>query len=79
MIKGSHLFTRVLDDTFWRWIVTVDIPNDTANKRREFINWMTDSYGKEGTDWSIRWSNLGVDIRFHNEKDYFKFMFFDSN
>jgi hypothetical protein len=43
-----------------------------------FLAWMHDHFGEPGNRWSIRWSMLGVDIRFHEPKDYFTFTMFHS-
>ena len=37
---------------------------------------MKKEFGEPSNRWSIRWSVLGVDIRFHEPKDYFKFTMF---
>lgn len=76
MDKFRHCYTRELDDTHWRWIVTAEVPNATPMEKREFLSWMKDHFGEPGNRWSIRWSMLGVDIRFHEPKDYFKFSMF---
>ena len=76
MDKFRHFYTRELDDTHWRWIVTAEVDSDTPRGRREFLGWMTEQFGEQGSRWSIRWSMLGVDIRFHEPRDYFKFSMF---
>ena len=37
---------------------------------------MKKEFGEPSNRWSIRWSVLGVDIRSHEPKDYFKFTMF---
>ena len=74
--KFKHWNTRELSDTHWRWIVTAEVPNHTPKEKKRFLNWMYQYFGEPGNRWSIRWSMLGVDIRFHKPKDYFKFKMF---
>jgi len=76
--KFKHWHTRELHGTHWRWIVTAEVPSDTPKEKRNFLSWMHDHYGEPGNRWSIRWSMLGVDIRFHDPKDYFTFTMFHS-
>jgi len=73
--KFKHRYTKELNDTHWSWIITVEV-GDTPKERRKFLEWMTGEFGEQGTRWSIRWSMLGVDIRFHEPKDYFRFSMF---
>ena len=73
--KFKHRYTKELNDTHWSWIITVEV-GDTPKERRKFLEWMTKEFGEQGTRWSIRWSMLGVDIRFHEPRDYFKFSMF---
>ena len=74
--KFKHWGTRELHDTHWRWIVTAEVPSHTPTEKRMFLKWMKDHFGEPGNRWSIRWSMLGVDIRFHEPKDYFRFSMF---
>ena len=76
MQKFKHFYTRELHDTHWRWIVTAEVPSNTPSEKRTFLKWMHEHFGEPGNRWSIRWSMLGVDIRFHEPKDYFKFSMF---
>ena len=76
--KFKHWGTRELQDTHWRWIVTAEIDSESPQAKRNFLVWMTEKFGEQGTRWSIRWSMLGVDIRFHEPKDYFTFTMFHS-
>jgi len=76
--KFKHWGTRELQDTHWRWIVTAEIDSESPQAKRNFLAWMTEKFGEQGTRWSIRWSMLGVDIRFHEPKDYFTFTMFHS-
>ena len=76
--KFKHWGTRELDDTHWRWIVTAEVDSDTPKGKRAFLKWMHEHFGETGNRWSIRWSMLGVDIRFHLAQDYFKFRMFYS-
>jgi hypothetical protein len=78
MHKFTHYYTRELDDTHWRWIVTAEVDSDTPRGKREFLAWMHKNFGEPGNRWSIRWSMLGVDIRFSQPKDYFTFTMFHS-
>ncbi len=78
MTKFRHCYTRELDDTHWRWIVTAEVDSATPKGKREFLAWMKDHFGEPDNRWSIRWSMLGVDIRFHEPKDYFTFTMFHS-
>ncbi len=78
MQKFNHWGTRELQDTHWRWIVTAEIDSESPQAKRNFLAWMTEKFGEQGTRWSIRWSMLGVDIRFHKPKDYFTFTMFHS-
>ena len=73
--KFKHRYTKELNDTHWSWIITVEV-GDTPKEKRKFLEWMTGEFGEQGTRWSIRWSMLGVDIRFHEPKDYFRFSMF---
>ena len=73
--KFKHRYTKELNDTHWSWIITVEV-GDKPHDKRKFLEWMTGEFGEQGTRWSIRWSMLGVDIRFHEPKDYFKFSMF---
>ena len=73
--KFKHWGTRELDDTHWKWIVTAEV-EDNPQDKRNFLAWMTKKFGEQGSRWSIRWSMLGVDIRFHEPKDYFTFTMF---
>ena len=73
--KFRHCYTKELNDTHWSWIITVEV-GDTPSEKRKFLEWMTKEFGEQGTRWSIRWSMLGVDIRFHEPKDYFRFSMF---
>ena len=73
--KFRHRYTKELNDTHWSWIITVEV-GDTPKERRKFLEWMAKEFGEQGTRWSIRWSMLGVDIRFHEPRDYFKFSMF---
>ena len=77
MDKFRHWGTRELTDTHWKWIVTAEVEDNPQDKRK-FLAWMTKQFGEQGSRWSIRWSMLGVDIRFHEPKDYFKFTMFHS-
>jgi len=74
--KFKHWGTRELQDTHWRWIVTAEIDSESPKEKRNFLAWMTEHFGAQGSRWSIRWSMLGVDIRFHKPKDYFTFTMF---
>jgi len=76
--KFRHCYTRELHDTHWRWIVTAEVPSQTPTEKRMFLKWMHEHFGEPGNCWSIRWSMLGVDIRFHSAQDYFKFRMFYS-
>ena len=90
--KFKHWGTRELQDTHWRWIVTAEIDSESPKEKRNFLAWMTEhfgaqgsrwsirteKFGEQGSRWSIRWSMLGVDIRFHKPKDYFTFTMFHS-
>ena len=78
MHKFRHFYTRELHDTHWRWIVTAEVPSNTPSEKRTFLKWMHEHFGEPGNRWSIRWSMLGVDIRFHEPKDYFTFTMFHS-
>lgn len=78
MQKFNNWGTRELQDTHWRWIVTAEIDSESPQAKRNFLVWMTEKFGEQGTRWSIRWSMLGVDIRFHEPKDYFTFTMFHS-
>jgi len=73
--KFKHWGTRELGDTHWKWIVTAEVEDNPQDKRK-FLAWMTKQFGEQGSRWSIRWSMLGVDIRFHEPKDYFTFTMF---
>ncbi len=75
MDKFRHWGTRELTDTHWKWIVTAEVEDNPQDKRK-FLAWMTKQFGEQGSRWSIRWSMLGVDIRFHEPKDYFTFTMF---
>ena len=75
MDKFRHRGTRELTDTHWKWIVTAEVEDNPQDKRK-FLAWMTKQFGEQGSRWSIRWSMLGVDIRFHEPKDYFTFTMF---
>jgi len=70
--------SRELEDSHWRWIVTAEVNTETANEKRKFLSWMKETFGEPNNRWSIRWSMLGVDIRFHEPKDYFRFTMFHS-
>ena len=78
MHKFKHRYTRELHNTHWRWIVTAEVPSNTPSEKRTFLKWMHEHFGEPGNRWSIRWSMLGVDIRFHEPKDYFTFTMFHS-
>ena len=78
MQKFNNWGTRELQDTHWRWIVTAEIDSESPQAKRNFLVWMTEKFGEQGTRWSIRWSMLGVDIRFHEPKDYFTVTMFHS-
>ena len=75
LTKYKHWGTRELADTYWKWIVTAEV-EDNPKDKREFLTWMTEQFGEQGSRWSIRWSMLGVDIRFHEPRDYFRFSMF---
>ena len=75
LTKYKHWGTRELPDTYWKWIVTAEV-EDNPKDKREFLTWMTEQFGEQGSRWSIRWSMLGVDIRFHEPRDYFRFSMF---
>ena len=75
LTKYKHWGTRELADTHWKWIVTAEV-EDNPKDKREFLTWMTEQFGEQGSRWSIRWSMLGVDIRFHKPRDYFRFSMF---
>jgi len=76
--KFKKWYTKELEDTHWKWIVTAEVDSDTTYGRRKFLEWMTKTFGDSSNRWSIRWSTLGVDIRFSQPKDYFKFTMFHS-
>lgn len=59
----------------WKWLMTVDVP-DTKRDQRQFIKFMTETFGPSSNNWSVRWCTLGADVRFHNQKDYFIFKMF---
>ena len=75
LTKYKHWGTRELADTHWKWNVTDEV-EDNQKDKREFLTWMTEQFGEQGSRWSIRWSMLGVDIRFHEPRDYFRFSMF---
>jgi len=76
--KFKKWYTKELSDTHWKWIVSAEVDSNTPAGKREFLNWMTETFGEASNRWSIRWSMLGVDIRFHEPKDYFRFTMFHS-
>tara|TARA_B100000085_G_scaffold174066_1_gene158568 strand:+ start:2384 stop:2635 length:252 start_codon:yes stop_codon:yes gene_type:complete len=75
LTKYKHWGTRELADTHWKWIVTAEV-EDSPKEKRKFLQWMTEEFGEQGSRWSVRWSMLGVDIRFHEPRDYFRFSMF---
>ena len=76
--KFKKWHTKALDDCHWKWIASAEVDSNTPAGKRKFLNWMTETFGESSNRWSIRWSMLGVDIRFHEPKDYFRFTMFHS-
>ena len=76
--KFKNWGTKELKDSHWKWIVTAEVPTTTAGEKRQFLSWMKETFGEPNNRWSIRYSMLGVDIRFAEPKDYFKFTMFHS-
>lgn len=74
--KFHNWGSRELSDSHWRWIVTAGVRTESSKEKRDFLKWMKKEFGEPNNRWSIRWSVLGVDIRFHEPKDYFKFTMF---
>jgi hypothetical protein len=76
--KFKKWYTKELDNSHWKWIVSAEVDSNTPKGKRKFLNWMKETFGEPANRWSIRWSMLGVDIRFHEPKDYFRFTMFHS-
>ena len=66
---------KALTDWHWRWIITADVDRG-KRARREFLDFMHSTFGNPGNAFSVRWCDLGAEIYFHNQKDYFKFKMF---
>ena len=73
--KFKKWYTKELED---RLMSKIQRALDTTYGRRKFLEWMTKTFGDSSNRWSIRWSTLGVDIRFSQPKDYFRFTMFHS-
>lgn len=62
--------------THWAYRVLIDADLGTPVLREDFRLFMQNTYGQPRNRWSLRWSMLGVDVGFHNHKDFVTFMLF---
>lgn len=82
--KFELSYTKPLDGR-WSQLVSVwfdhtsksykdDIMKAFKEIRQEFLEFMKTNYGEQELRWSLRWTDMGADIRFDNESDAASFL-----
>lgn len=63
--------------THWRYTAIAEL-DEEQNKRTKyrFHKWMCNTFGPPENRWSIRWTLFGVDVKFHEHKDFVTFSLF---
>ena len=87
MAKFEFGYTKQIEGSRWKCLVSIyfdmsniyenlDLPRRYTIAREDFLEFMAKTYGPQDKAWSVRWTDLGADVRFENDSDAASFMMF---
>lgn len=63
-------------DTHWEYLLMAHTDELNPRARKRIHAWMSVKFGPPSNRWSLRWTDYGLDLYFHQHKDFATFMLF---